>query len=293
MPIVSRHLHASLVVVIAAMLATTPAPVSGAGPTRQVSVESLVYDLKNPDAVRRQTAARELGAAKYRPSTPNLVAMANDPVDAVRREVELALERMDDIQALPGFIAFASDAETDIRSRAVESLVNLYVPHAFGVGATLTNLRDRIMFASDRDLEVMVEPDVAIDATVVATLRERIADSDRGIRRSAIRGLGILRARPAVPDLLQIVREDRDDGLRFEGVRALRKIGDASIAGDLLGLLNINADSVRNELIATLGAMRHRDAVPELTRIVEQAKPTDQARVLARSASADSASTRA
>ena len=52
-----------------------------------------------------------------------------------------------------------------------------------------------------------------------------------------------------------MVREDRDDGLRFDGVRALRKIGDTAIAGDLAALLNMNGDAVRNELISTLGAM--------------------------------------
>jgi len=70
-------------------------------------------------------------------------------------------------------------------------------------------------------------------------------------------------------------------------VRALRKIADASIAADLLPLLNINSNAVRNELIATLGSMRYAAAVPELTRIVEQAKPTDSGGVLALSALAD------
>jgi hypothetical protein len=45
---------------------------------------------------------------------------------------------MEDIQALPGFIAFASDAENDIRSRAVASLVNVHLPRSTGVGAVLT-----------------------------------------------------------------------------------------------------------------------------------------------------------
>jgi len=96
----------------------------------------------------------------------------------------------------------------------------------------------------------------------------------------------MLRARAAVPDLLQVVREDRDDGLRFEGVRSLRKIGDTSIAADLLALLNINNDDVRNELIATLGSMRYRGAVEELTRIVESEKK-GESRVLALGALAD------
>jgi HEAT repeat protein len=122
---------------------------------------------------------------------------------------------------------------------------------------------------------------------VIEALRARIADSERGIRKTAIRGLGILRGQAAVPDLARVVREDRDDGLRFDAVRALRKIGDASIAGDLVALLNLNDDTVRNELMSTLGSMRHRGAVPELTRIVEQATRTDTPRVVALAALAD------
>jgi HEAT repeat protein len=144
-----------------------------------------------------------------------------------------------------------------------------------------------INIVSDRDLEIVVEPDVPVDPAVIATLRARIGDSERGIRRTAIRGLGILRGSVAVPDLLQVVREDRDDGLRFEGVRALRKIGDASIAPDLVALLNLNNDTVRNELITTIGSMRYRGAVAELTRIVDQAKRTDTPRILALGALAD------
>src|SRR5439155_18093926 len=115
----------------------------------------------------------------------------------------------------------------------------------------------------------------------------RIGDSERGIRRTAIRGLGILRGKAAIRDLLQVVREDRDDGLRFEAVRALWKIADASVGRELVALLNVNDDTVRHELIVTLGSLRYRGAVPELTRIVEQSKRTDAARILALGALAD------
>jgi HEAT repeat protein len=255
--------------------------------TRQVSAESLIYDLKHPDPVRRQAAARALGIARYLPATPHLVALAHDPVAVVRREVELSLECMDDIQALPGFVAFASDSESDIRSRAVASLVNMHVPRASGVGAALTKVVDLFVSPSAQDSELVVEPDVPVDPVVVETLRARIVDPERRIRRTAIRGLGILRAKAAIPDLVQVVREDRDDGLRFEAVRAVRKIGDASVGEHFVPLLNVNNDGVRNELITTLGSMRYRGAVPELTRIVEQTKRVDLPCVLALSALAD------
>ena len=286
MPAPPRRQRVQLCVLAAAVLAFAPGT-ARAAETRKVPIESFLYDLKSPDPVRRQAAARELGNVRYRPAIPQLLPLAADPEAAVRREVELALEKMRDIETRPGLIAFASDMENDIRSRAVTAIVDLHLPHTDGVTGVLTNIKERIGARPDRDLDLVVEPDVPIDPSVVATLRARLDDSERGIRRTAIRGLGILRARPAVPDLLRVVREDRDAGLRFDGVRALRKIGDASIADDLVALLNINADGVRNELIATLGSMKYAGAVPELTRIVEQAKRADVAGVLALAALAD------
>jgi HEAT repeat protein len=285
MSIQSRAVWLRLVVLATGALAL--APTSLVAQTRKVSVESLLYDLKSPDPLRRQAAVRELGAVKYRAATPDLVPLTHDPEAAVRRETELTLERMEDIQALPGFIALAGDTENDIRGRAVASLVNIHLPRASGFSTALTRLGELMMLTPDRDVELVVEPDVPVDPSVIETLRARIGDSERGIRRTAVRGLGILRARAAVPDLLQLVREDRDDQLRFDGVRSLRKIADTSIAGELAGLLNINSNSVRAELMETLGSMRYHGAVPELTRIVEQTKTGDSSRVVALAALAD------
>src|SRR4029077_14813449 len=83
-----------------AVLVLTSAAAGLEASNRQVSVESLIYDLKSPDAVRRQAAAKELAAVKYRAAIPNLIPLTRDPVAAVRREVELTLEAMDDIQTL-------------------------------------------------------------------------------------------------------------------------------------------------------------------------------------------------
>jgi HEAT repeat protein len=44
---------------------------------------------------------------------------------------------------------------------------------------------------------------------------------------------------------------------------------------------------VRNEIIATLGTLKYREAVPELTRIYEESKPAERSRTLALSALAD------
>src|SRR4051794_37302490 len=150
MPFLTRPRRVRPAALTVAVLLVTAGRAWLGADVRQVSVESLLYDLKHPDAVRRQAAVKELGATRYRPAIPALVALANDPAAPVRRELEFALESMDDMAALPGFIALASDTESDIRLRAVASLVNVHVPPAIGV--TLASLRERIPFGSNEDL---------------------------------------------------------------------------------------------------------------------------------------------
>src|SRR6185503_4019978 len=73
----SRARWLRLAVLTVGLLALAPASARlvAQTQTRQVSVESLIYDLKSPDPLRRQAAARDLGAAKHRAATPDLVAM--------------------------------------------------------------------------------------------------------------------------------------------------------------------------------------------------------------------------
>ncbi len=255
--------------------------------TRQVSTESLIYDLRNPDAPRRVAAARELGMAKYLPAIPALLPLAEDPDVSVRRQVELALEEMGDIRVLSGLVQFTADSEPDIRDRAVRALVNLYLPRTTGPTAVLVKLGNLINPWSDEYSDTVVEPDIPVDASAVTALRARMSDTEDKIRQNASRGLGILRAEPAIPELLAALGQDRDPQVRFEAIRALKKIGSASVGDALMPMLNLNIDKVRHEVIVTLGSLRYRGAVPELTRIFEQAKTADRARMLALGALAD------
>ena len=260
---------------------------SASAQTHVASTDSLIYDLKNPDAPRRLAAARDLGVAKYLPAIPALLPLAGDPDPTVRRQVELSLEEMTDIRVLPGLVQFTADSEADIRDRAVRALVNLHLPHATGPAAALQKLGNLINPWADEYADMVIEPDIPVDASVVTALRARMSDTEDGIRRNTSRGLGILRSDGAMEELTIAAGQDRDSEVRFEAVRALKKIGNASVGERLVPMLNLNSDKVRNELIATLGALRYREAVPELTRVFEQAKPGERARALALSALAD------
>lgn len=282
----ARRLPATLPVVLA-LCAAVSASSASAQTVRQVSTDSLIYDLKNPDPPRRTEAARQLGMAKFLPAIPALLPLAEDPDAAVRRQVELALEEMNDIRVLPGLVEFSADSEADIRARAVRALVDVHLPRPAGPTAAFMKLGTLINPQLDENAEAVVEPDVPVDASVVTALRARLSDSEDGIRRNAAEGLGILRGAAGIPELLQALGQDRDPEVRFQSVRALKKIGDASVGDRLLPGLNLNIDKVRNEIIVTLGALRYKEAVPDLTRVYEDAKPGERAHFLALSSLAD------
>jgi HEAT repeat protein len=282
-----RCLPTNVLAALALAFAASGSTASAQTTTRQASTDSLIYDLKNPDAPRRLAAARDLGLAKFQPAIPALLPLAEDADASVRRQVELALEEMGDIAVLPGLVRFTADSEPAIRDRAVQALVNLHLPRSTGPVAVLAKLGNLINLADDEYTETIVEPDVPVDPSVVTALRARMSDSEDRIRRHASRGLGILHADAAIPELLVAVAEDRDTEVRFEAVRALRKIGDASVGDRLLPVLNLNVDRVRNEIIRTLGSLRYQGAVADLTKAFEQAKPSDWSRALALSALAD------
>jgi HEAT repeat protein len=69
-------------------------PHAAAAQTREVPVESLTYDLKNPDPVRRREAAALIGHKKVQSATPNLVAAVQDIDPSVRRAICIALQQV-------------------------------------------------------------------------------------------------------------------------------------------------------------------------------------------------------
>ena len=74
---------------------------------------------------------------------------------------------MADIRVLPALVQLTADAEPDIRDRAVHALVNLHLPRATGPTAALVKLGNLINPWSDEYADLVVEPDVPVDASVV------------------------------------------------------------------------------------------------------------------------------
>jgi HEAT repeat protein len=251
---------------VALALLIPAVPAVFAQETRQVPADAMIYDLKNPDPVRRKEAAASLGHNKIQRATPDLVAAVGDSDPAVRRAIVIALQEIQDPRALPGFVTLSSDPEKDIRDHAIEGMTSAYLPRESGLVVTLNKVGTFFNPWSDEWADVVIEPDLHVDQSVTDALRQRLReDADGGLRAKAARSLGILRAGDAVSDLATALRGDKVNNVRFESIRALRKIGDPSVGPQLVELISYGDSKVRNEVVYTIGRLRYAAAVPQLT----------------------------
>ena len=235
--------------------------------TRQVPVDSLIYDLRSPDPVRRREAVVLIGQNKLQRAVPDVVAIAGDPDPSVRRAVVATLQSLDDIRALPGLVTLTGDPEKDIRESAVTGVTRLYLPRESGIGPSLTKVVNFFNPNSDEWADVVIEPDLNVDPTVVPALQARLQDPSDAIRIKAARSIGILRGRTAVAMLVLAMKEDRNPTVRFEAIRALGKIGDPSAAKDVLPFTLSTEAKLRTQAALTVGKLHDRAALSELTRL--------------------------
>lgn len=239
-------------------------------PPRQVPVDGLIYDLKNPDAARRKEAARLLGENKVQRATPDLVAAAGDPNLEVRRAIVVALDKMRDMRALPAFTKLSADSDASIRGMCIDGMINLYISQPGGLGGALNKVANFLNPWSDEWADVVVEPGLKADASVITALEDRLKDADESIRLKGARSLGVLKGNDAVPALLEALGKEQSNSVRFEAIRALRKIGDASAAPALMSYVGYNDTKVRNESIYAIGRLRYKEATPEFMQLYDK-----------------------
>ena len=99
------------------------------------------------------------------------------------------------------------------------------------------------------------------------------------IRREAIHRVGELRIKEAVPDLINLLKEDSGE-ITAEIIEALGRIGDSAAVKLLVARLNENNLLIREKTIEALGKIRDKRAVPPLASILEQKDSRSEGEVL-------------
>jgi len=230
-----------------------------------------VEDLKHEDPRRRARAAEQLGRGREVSSIEPLRSLLEDPDRSVRAEAVAAIVAIGTQHSLEPLAQASRDSEPSIQVLAVDGLVNFYYPGYVQTGWTAalkrfgTGLKGRFTEINTQ----VVDPYVQITPEVVTAIG-RVASGGTSMesRALAARAAGILRARGAVPQLLEALKS-KESNVLLESLRALEKIGDRSAGPQFSFLLRDLHEPVQVAAIDATGQLQNREALPVLQDVLK------------------------
>ncbi|MCC7176547.1 MAG: HEAT repeat domain-containing protein [Bryobacterales bacterium] len=228
--------------------------------------ETFSQDVKERRRVPRTLAKQGSSAI------PQLEKLLADPDLEVRVESVKALVEIGTQHSLAPLVQATRDADPEIQIRATDGLVNFYLPGYVrtGLSATLRRAGGRLAARFTDTNDQVIDPWMEIRPDVGAALgRLARGGSAPESRANAARAAGILRARPAVPDLLEAIRS-KDTQVIYESLVAFQKIGDRSVAPRLEFLLRISDERIQVAALETAGLLYNLEALPVLRSVLSR-----------------------
>jgi HEAT repeat protein len=190
-------------------------------------------------------------------------------IEAVKQIIEIGTQR-----SLDPLVLATQDNDPEVQIRAVDGLVNFYLPGYVktGVSASLrrvgTTIKGKFTDTNDQTIDpfVTVRPEVIIALGKLAR-----GGGSMDVRANAARAVGILRGRAAIPDLIEAAHSKNTD-VMYESLVAIEKIRDESAGPRITFLLHDLDTKVQIAAIEATGLLRNTSAVPELTDVLNRAR---------------------
>src|ERR1051325_196364 len=209
-------------------------------------------------------------------SIPRLQELLKDPSVDVRIEVVKQLTEIGTARSLDPLIQATTDNDPEVQIRAVDGLVNFYLPGYVktGFAASLrragTSLKGKFTDTNDQviDAYIVVRPEVISALGALAR-----GGGSMDVRANAARAIGVLRGRAAVPDLIEATHSKNTDVI-YESLIALQKIRDEAAAPRVSFLLRDLDPKVQVAAIETTGLLRNQESVPALVDVLNRARET-------------------
>jgi len=244
---------------------TTPA----AAPAASNNVSVMLLQQGHTESVRAK-AAQDLGKQGDRITIPALAAALKDPSSKVRHEVVLALAQFHQPDVLPPLEQATKDSDDGVQITAVQCLVGYYsgvLPPSGFTGFMKKNWQRAAGHFQPDDTKI--DPGVAVDPTVISTLVGVMKGTgSNSASREAAKGLGILLAKTAAPDLVAAAHSSNVD-LARQALNSLAKIKDMDSGPKLVDLLDSPNKDIKRDASVTVGILRTKEALPKLQTIFQ------------------------
>jgi HEAT repeat protein len=201
---------------------------------------------------------------------PKLALYLNSPALDTRVEVVKQITDLGGKESIDPLITASHDPDAEMQLRAIDGLVNFYLPGYVrqGPAASIARVGASIKAKFSDSNEQMIDGFVNVRPDVIQAIG-KLASGGTGndVKASACRALGILRGQAATPNLLEALRT-KDNTVMYEALVAIRKIRDPEAGPKITYLLRDLDDRIQSAAIEDAGLLQAKDGLPALRSIV-------------------------
>lgn len=212
-------------------------------------------------------------AAKAGPSAmPKLQEFLKDPSVDVRLEAVKQITEIGPPRSLDPLLLATRDNDPDVQIAATDGLVNFYLPGYVksGMTASLRRVGSSIKSRFTDTNDQVIDPFITVRPDVVAALGKLVANGgSMDARANAARAVGILRAKAALPELVDATHS-KNSTLIYEALVALEKIRDETAGPQIAFLLHDFDPKVQIAAIQAVGLLRDKQDLPQLVGVLNQ-----------------------
>ncbi|HYL00309.1 MAG TPA: HEAT repeat domain-containing protein [Steroidobacteraceae bacterium] len=245
-----------------------------------IDVERVCALLRDPEIEVLNKAVDVVIKANHPDTIRYLIEVLKDENENARRAAVEVLNEVGDAASVKYLLEALKDSDWWVRSRAADALGKIGGPKV--IDAVLKLVRDKDEDIRRAAIEILnqTKDERAVDSLIQAT-----RDSDWWVSERAVDALAEIGSKRAVPRLMEMLHTGTHIKAMPIVVRALGRLGDAKLVGELLPLVSRPEREIRIEAMQALSKVAD-EAQADQVRKELQAQAASQDQTLSRMAAA-------
>lgn len=230
--------------------------------SEKAPVDYLINNLKKGDEKQKIMAAKELGKMKEESAVPVLEEALKEPSKKVREAVIDALISIPGKQSIKALCVATEDVVSNNRSSAIKGLVKKYITESSSkIKRVIAKIQDVLELQDEKD---MIEPWIRVEPCIESALARRLRDN-KSVALEAIKGIHLLRVTSAIPELIKLLKGDKD--IVVESLKTLANFGAREAGASIVPLLMSKNNRIVANAAYCLGKIKYEPAITNLIQL--------------------------
>ncbi len=237
------------------------------------SIELIAPLLLDPDYDVQSKAVDLLIRINDPATVRHLIPALKDESEYPRRAAVEVLNEIGTTDSVKDLLQALQDDDWWVRARATDALAKIGGPKV--MNAALALIRDQDQEIRRAAIEIL---NATKDETAVKYLIEATKDQDWWVRERAVDALAGIGSKKAVPALTEMLGQHPKSDASV--VKALTKLGDATVVDKLLPMLNRQEREIRVEAIKAIAHLADESKADPIRQYLEKMKQLDDSVII-------------